>query len=348
VSKKKSTAKKKSAPAKFYVGLDIGGSTVKSAVVDNKGKQVGRMYEVPSLVDQGFKKTFSQMTESFDLLLADNGIKKSQVGGIGMDVPAPSCDGVIWGQANLNSDWVGVNVRDAFAKDIKKKVFMTNDGSAAAYGEYALRRRKIKGMLFCAPGTGLAGGLILENGDIFEGCNGLALEIGHVSSPFRENGKLPKCSCGKKGCVEANVSLVALRRQLAAKLKQPKYKNHSLNKERLNIKAKAFKLRDLADAGDKMALEIFDHQGFVLGYALGDQAHELNPEVIVIGGGLSESSFRETFMKSIKRGFAERALPSYQKSPLKPHKPTIAFEWAIGGDAGAALGVALKARDVYS
>ena len=97
-----------------------------------------------------------------------------------------------------------------------------------------------------------------------------------------------------------------------------------------------------------MALEIFDHQGFVLGYALGDQAHELNPEVIVIGGGLSESSFRETFMASIKRGFAERALPSYQFSPLKPHAPTITFEWAIGGDAGAALGVALKARDVYS
>ena len=347
MSKKKTTAKKKT-PPKFYIGLDIGGSTVKSAVVDKRGKQIGRMYEVPSLVDQGYKKTFSQMTESFDQLLADNGIRKSQVGGIGMDVPAPSSNGVIWGQANLNADWVGVNVRDAFAKHIKKKVFMTNDGSAAAYGEYALRRRRMKGMLFCAPGTGLAGGLILENGDIYEGCNGLALEIGHVSSPFRENGKLPKCSCGKVGCVEANVSLVALRRQLAAKLKLPKYKNHSLNKERLNIKAKAFKLRDLADAGDKMALEIFDHQGFVLGYALGDQAHELNPEVIVIGGGLSESSFRETFMKSIRRGFAERALPSYQKSPLKPHHPTITFEWAIGGDAGAALGVALKAKDVYS
>ena len=88
MSKKKSTAKKKPAPPKFYVGLDIGGSTVKSAVVDSKGKQVGRMYEVPSFVDQGYRKTFSQMTESFDQLLADNGIKKSQVGGIGMDVPA--------------------------------------------------------------------------------------------------------------------------------------------------------------------------------------------------------------------------------------------------------------------
>ena len=345
---KKKTAKKKSAPKKYYIGLDIGGSTVKTAVVDSRGKQVGEMYEIPSMVDQGYRKTFSQMKKGFNKLLKDNGITKSSVRGIGMDVPAPSCDGVIWGQANLNKDWVGVNVRDAFAKSIGKKVFMTNDGSAAAYGEYALRRRKMKGMLFCAPGTGLAGGLILENGDIYEGCNGLALEIGHVSSPFREDGKLPKCSCGKEGCVEANVSLVALRRQLAAKLKLAKHKNHPLNKEKGTIKAKAFKLRDLADAGDKLALEIFDHQGFVLGYALGDQAHELNPEVIVIGGGLSESSFRETFLKSIKRGFAKRALPSYQKSPLKPHAPTITFEWAIGGDAGAALGVALKARDVYS
>ena len=234
-----------------------------------------------------------------------------------MDVPAPSCDGVIWGQANLNKDWVGVNVRDAFAKSIgKKKVFMTNDGSAAAYGEFALRRRKIKGMLFCAPGTGLAGGLILENGDIYEGCNGLALEIGHVSSPFREDGKLPKCGCGKEGCVEANVSLVALRRQLAAKLKLAKHKNHPLNKENASAsRAKAFKLRDLADAGDRLALELFDHQGFVLGYALGDQAHELNPEVIVVGGGLSEAGFRETFMDSIKRGYAET------RTALLPEEP---------------------------
>jgi glucokinase len=335
--------------ASFYAGLDIGGTTVKTVLMDEAGEVAGAMIEVRSHVKDGYEATFGQLELALDQLTSAIGVERGQVRGIGMDVPAPSCDGVIWGQANLAADWVGTNVRDLFSARIGGvPVYMTNDGNAAALGEYAVRRKHLGSLLLVAPGTGLGGGLVLPGGRAYEGANGLALEVGHISVPHREDdGELPRCSCGKFGCLEAWVSLVALRRRVGLELAKPEQKNHPLN-DGSTGEEKAFRLRDFAAAGDELANSIFRQQGQILGYGLADLVRVFDPGLVVIGGGLAESSFRDQYMDWVKEGFAERAWPIYQCSPLDPGQITTDFEWASGGDYSAALGVAYTAREMFS
>ncbi len=331
----------------YFAGLDIGGTTVKTVLVDERGEQVGDMVEVRSHVKEGFEATFQQLDSAIEQLLAQVGAEPSQIKGIGMDVPAPSNDGVIWGQANLGDDWVGTNIKEAYSKRQGVPVYMTNDGNAAALGEYAVRKKHMGGLLLVAPGTGLGGGLVLPGGRALEGANGLALEIGHISVPHREeNGELPQCSCGLYGCLEAWVSLVALRRRIAAALEKEEHKDHPLN-DGSPIEEKAFRLRDFAEQGDELALAIFEEQGRILGYGIADLVRVFDPGLVVLGGGLAESEFRHQYLKFVEEGFRERAWPMYVESPFEPGKTTTRFEWALGGDSAAALGVAYSARELF-
>jgi glucokinase len=336
--------------AYYYAGLDIGGSTVKSTLVDSEGKSTDALVEVKSLVKDGYQATFGQLEEALSQLASQAGIEVSQIKGAGLDVPAPNSNGVIWTRANLGDDWVGTDIRGELSKQLGIPIYMTNDGNAAAAGEYAVRPDYSGGLLLVAPGTGLGGGLALPGGKIYEGANGLALEVGHISVPHREeDGNLPDCTCGWKGCAEAWVSLVALRRRVAIELAKPQWANHPLNTDELSIVEKAFKLRDYAEADDELAISIFRQQGQILGYALGDLVRVFDPGMVVIGGGLAETSnaFRDSYMGWVQEGFIERAWPAYCHSPLDESQVTTRFEWAKGGDYAAALGMGFVAREQF-
>lgn len=333
--------------ARFFAGLDIGGTTVKAALIDERAKQCGEMVEVRSHGSEGYRATFKQLRVALDQLCENAGVAFESIAGCGIDVPAPSSDGVIWGQANLNEDWVGTNIRDEFSKEIHRPCYMTNDGNAAAYGEWLLRPEHDGPLLFVAPGTGLGGGFVLGGGQLYEGSNGLAMEIGAISVPFREeDGSLPKCAGKGPGSLEAWVSLVALRRQLAQALTKPEHSGHPLAKEDIPIEEKAFKLRDYCEEGDDLARSIFQRQAHILGWAMGDQASELDPGLIVIGGGLAETGFRSWYLDHVREGFNERAPSFYVTSPIPPHRATTRFDWAVGGDFAAAIGVAHKAMEL--
>ncbi|MGA1199505.1 MAG: ROK family protein [Candidatus Latescibacterota bacterium] len=332
----------------YFAGLDIGGTSVKAILVDASGVQVGNLVEVPSRVKEGYLATFAQLEEALRLLAEGVGIAQSEIGGVGLDVPAPSSGGVIWVQANLGKDWVGTNIRDAFSQRIKLPVYMTNDGNAAAAGEYAARPNYEGGLLLVAPGTGLGGGLVLPGGTIYEGANGLALEVGHMSVPFyEEDGTLPNCSCGLTGCAEAWVSLVALRRRLGIELAKPEWADHTLNKSDDDVVQKAYRLRDFAAQGDPFAVGLFKDQGFKLGYAIADMVRLFDPGLVIIGGGLAETSFRDQYMDWVQEGFDARAWPIYQKNPLDETAISTRFEWASGGDSAAALGMAFVAQALF-
>ncbi len=332
--------------ASFFAGLDVGGTTVKSVLVDAAGDRVGEMVEVRSQVKDGYEATFRQIELVLEQLAAAAGISRDQLGGIGLDVPAPSSDGVIWSQANLGADWVGTNVRDALSEWLGGvPVYMTNDGNAAALGEYAVRKKYAGALLLVAPGTGLGGGLVLPGGRAWEGANGLALEVGHVSVPHREaDGTLPRCGCGKVGCLEAWVSLMALRRRVALELAKEEHSRHPLN-DGGPIEEKAFRLREFAEGGDELAVSLFRQQANILGYGLADLVRTFDPGLVVIGGGLAETSFRDRYLEWVLEGFRERAWPVYLHSPIDPGVTTTFFEWARGGDSAAALGVAFAARE---
>jgi predicted NBD/HSP70 family sugar kinase len=139
---------------------------------------------------------------------------------------------------------------------------------------------------------------------------------------------------------------MALRRQLGKALARPENAGHPLAISDAPIEEKAFRLRDYAEEGDSLAREIFALQANVLGHGLGDLASILDPGLIAIGGGLSETGFRNWFIDEVRKGFAERAMLPYQRCPLPPHEPTTRIEWAIGGDGAAAYGSARKAMQL--
>ena len=113
------------------------------------------------------------------------------------------------------------------------------------------------------------------------------MELGAISVPFREeDGSLPECAGKGPGSLEAWVSLVALRRRLEIELAKEENHDHPLAKQDIPIKEKAFQLRDFCEKEDPLARHIFKQQAHILGWAMGDQASELDPGLIVIGGGL--------------------------------------------------------------
>jgi glucokinase len=332
----------------YFAGLDIGGTSVKAILGDASGAQRGDLVEVASRVKEGYGATFEQLEKALDLLAEGAGVGRDAIRGVGLDVPAPSSGGVIWVQANLGEDWVGTNIRDEFSQRIGLPVYMTNDGNAAAAGEYAARPEHVGGLLLVAPGTGLGGGLVLPGGTIYEGSNGLALEVGHMSVPFyEEDGRLPDCSCGLKGCAEAWVSLVALRRRLGVELAKDEWATHELNQSDDDLVQKAYRLRDFAEKEDPLAVGLFKDQGFKLGYAIADMVRLFDPGLVVIGGGLAETSFRDRYMAWVLEGFDARAWPIYQKNPLDETAISTRFEWASGGDSAAALGMAFVAGELF-
>ncbi len=332
----------------YYAGLDIGGTTIKSVLVNGRGDAVTDIIEVRSLVDKGYEATFAKLQEALELLAASSDATVDAIKGIGLDVPAANSDGVIWGQANLARDWVGMNIQKVFSERSGIPIYMTNDGNAAALGEYFVRHKHMGSLLYVAPGTGLAGGLVMPGGRIYSGANGLALEVGHISVPFfEEDGELPYCSCGWYGCLEAWVSLVALRRRLKFELVKEKWKTHPLNEVDVPIEEKAFMLRDYAEKDDPMAIEVFKQQGYIFGYGLADLIRVFDPGLVVIGGGLAETSFRETYLGWILEGFEKRAWPIYYRSPIDPDLYTTRFEWALKGDSAGALGMAYSAREKF-
>ncbi len=333
--------------ARFFVGFDIGGTTVKCALVDESGS-LRAQTEVSSHVKEGLDATLRQLGIALGDLCEKIGVSRDKLAGIGLDAPAPSSEGVIWAQANLSSDWVGKDVRHTVSTHFGGlPVHMTNDGNAAAAGEYAARPEHSGSLLYVAPGTGLAGGFVLPGGRIWEGANGLALEVGHISVPQREeDGSLPECSCGRSGCLEAWVSLVALRRRIGIELAKLENASHPLN-DGSSIEAKALRLRDLAQAGEALARSLFRQQGRILGYGLADLVRLFDPGLVVIGGGLAESTFREEYLSWVLEGFRERSWPVYLQNPINPEKQTTRFEWALRGDDSAALGMAFTARDLF-
>lgn len=331
----------------YFAGLDIGGSTIKALLIDAQANPVGKTVEIPSLVQLGYRRTFQQLHEALRLLTEGAGITPDAIRAVGLDVPAPCSKGVIWGKANLGEDWVGTNIEQEFAREVRKPVAMTNDGNAAAYGEWLYRKERVGGLLFVAPGTGLGGGLVLPGGSMYEGTNGLALEVSDITVPFEEDdGSIPADALGRERCLEAWVSLVGLRRTLQIKLKQERHAAHPLNQETGTIVEKAFKLRQYAEKGDALALEIFKRQAQILGYGLADLVSLFDPGLVVIGGGLAETSFRDWYLAAVEEGFHQRAAPFYRFSPLPPHAKTTTFEWAIGGDNSAAYGVARRVMDL--
>lgn len=292
----------------YCLGVDIGGTTVKIGIFTEDG-EIYEKWEIPTVKDNRGENILPDIAKSIDEKFREHGIAKETVKGIGVGVPAAVIgDGEVRQTANLG--WDSKEVRRELEELTRLSVKVENDANVAALGEmWKGGGVGHENMIMITLGTGVGSGVII-NGKIYSGAHGGAGEAGHICVNYDES---DTCGCGKRGCLEQYASATGIVR-LAKKCLEKNTKDTILKPEGNTAKD----VWDAVKAGDKVAIEIAEEFGKYLGRGLADLAVALDPEIFVIGGGVSKAgdiliSYVEPVFKSmvffasreIKFGMAE-------------------------------------------
>ena len=304
--------------AKYIYGIDIGGTTVKMGLFDEKGDMLEK-WEIVTRKENNGENILPDIVKSIKEKNSEKSIATDDILGIGMGVPGPITeDGRVLKCANLG--WGIFSVADEMSKLTGvKKVKVGNDANVAALGEqWRGGGRGFDNIVMVTLGTGVGGGIIM-NGKILTGENGAAGEIGHITVNPKET---LTCGCGCKGCLEQYSSATGVIR---------------LAKERLEASDKPSELRKFADdeiggkevfdaykAGDELAAEAVDEFAAYLGMGLGNVASVVDTQAFVIGGGLSKNG--PIVIELIKK--------QYEKNVMFALKNTEFRLAELGNDAG--------------
>ncbi|MCI0707164.1 MAG: ROK family protein [Ignavibacteriae bacterium] len=311
-------------PSQLVIGVDLGGTTVKTGVVAGDGSIVYQT-KLPSRGAEGPAEVISQIEASVhEAIKHANG---KTVTGIGIGAPGMVNDlGVVQAPPNLNR-WDAVPLKDEMQKLFNgMTIAVENDANAAALAEAKFGAgRQFPNFLFVIWGTGVGGGIIL-NGKIYRGASGGAGEIGHISIDY----KGPQCNCGARGCVEAYVGQRYLSSRTAERLKDnPSSKILDLVGGDVS-KIEPFYIAQAAHDGDKLAKEILLEASHMLGVALGAVMNTLDLRISVLGGGISAAG-----------DFAIRTVEeSVRSHVLKPLRKDIRVVPAQLGNNAGILGAA--------
>ncbi|WP_373649864.1 ROK family protein [Schlesneria sp. DSM 10557] len=315
---------------RVWVGFDLGGTKMNAMLFDSKFDVLGRRRK-KSRGSEGADAGVGRIINSITKLLEDAGHKKEMLGGIGIGCPGPLNleEGVILELPNLG--WKNVPLKKTLEKEFGCPVFVCNDVDAGLYGEYrfgaAVGSRTALGVF---PGTGIGGAMIYD-GRIFRGRTGSCLEIGHV--PVDSDG--PLCGCGRRGCLEAIASRLALSAEIAKAAYRGQAPNilRAAGTDLTNIRSGTIK--DAIEAGDKIVDDILREGARQIGLVLAGTVNLLAPDMIVLGGGLVEA-LPKLFVDEVSKTLANRVMPSY----LKTYDIKVA---KLGDDAGS-MGAAAWAR----
>lgn len=264
----------------YGFGVDIGGTTVKLGLFRTSGELLDK-WEIPTRKEDGGSQILPDVAESVKEKLTERGIDTEDVQGIGVGVPGPvTPEGVVRRCVNLG--WGVFHVEDTLSGLTGYPVKAGNDANVAALGELWQGAGKgAKNMVMVTLGTGIGGGVIID-GHIVAGATGAGGEIGHI--PVNDDETLV-CGCGKKGCLEQYASatgVVTLTKRALEASDRP-----SGLRELPELTAKD--LFDAAKANDALALEVLEQFGKILGKGLASVACVVNPEMFVIGGGVSKA-----------------------------------------------------------
>lgn len=301
---------------KYGFGVDIGGTTCKLGLFETTGDLLEK-WEIPTDTSNEGENILSDIASFLKKQMEEQLIQKEDVEGIGIGLPGPvRKEGIVPMCVNLG--WKNKNV----AKEMEKlmdgiKVKAANDANVAALGEmWQGGGRGCKNMVMITLGTGVGCGIIVD-GEIVPGSNGAGGEIGHITVNPHET--VP-CNCGRKGCLEQYASatgIVRIAREHLAKEHQS-----SLLEEIGEVSAKA--IFDVYKDGDKTAEEIVEEFASILGNALSNLACVLDPEVFVIGGGVSKAG--KPLLDAVEKYYRQAAFSSCD---------SIRFALAaLGNDAG--------------
>ncbi|MCR5459388.1 MAG: ROK family glucokinase [Acetatifactor sp.] len=299
----------------YAFGVDIGGTTVKMGLFDQNANALDK-WEIPTRKENGGEAILPDVAKAILSKMEEKGITADQVKGIGVGAPgAVDEEGTMVGGA-VNLGWGVLNIPEILHKFIDVPVKANNDANVAALGEMWQGGGKgYSNMVAVTLGTGVGGGIIV-NGKILTGATGAGGEIGHI---HLEDNETESCGCKKKGCLEQYASatgIVRLAKRRLAKDDAPSVLRGG------EVSAKT--VFDAVKAGDAVAIEIAEQFGDYLGKGLAAVAAVVNPEVFVIGGGVSKAG--EILLSYVKPAFARYVFYPCGKAEFK-----LA---TLGNDAG--------------
>lgn len=313
----------------FFLGIDLGGTNIKSGVVDDLGRPVSSV-SVETNADRGPDAGIATLAQAGHLAVHASGLGWDDVVAVGlgspgmMDIPA----GMLTDPPNLPG-WNDLPIRQRLAEALRKPTVLQNDANAAAFGEYWVGAgRKTRSLVMFTLGTGIGCGIVAE-GQILEGRHSHGGECGHIVIQM-ENGRL--CSCGAYGHLEAYASATALVKRAEEALE---YDRDSLlleAQERGTLTSRA--VSEAAERGDVLARRLMRETARYLAVGAVCLMHTIDPDIVLFGGGMIAAG--PSLLNDIRTEVKALAFP------IPAERTRIEYA-QLGGDAGF-IGAAACAR----
>ncbi len=298
--------------------LDLGGTQLRLALANRDGKLLSR-YAAPTQAAQSQRRLIGRINRAIREITSDIDLK--QVLGMGVAVAGlvnPET-GVLLSSPNLPR-LRNVPLKALLEREIKAPVWLANDASLAALGEHRFGAgRGFSHLVYITVSTGIGGGVIIDNG-LFLGGQGYAAEIGHMV--IDPDG--PRCACGNMGCLEAFASGSAIARMALEELARGGVSIITSLAEDDLSRVTAEMVARAAQSGDPLAEEIMDRAGTSLGIGVVNLLHLFDPELVIIGGGVSRAG--ELILRPVRRVIAERAMSGFKGAKVVTS--------ALGDDSG--------------
>ena len=297
---------------KYVFGVDIGGTTVKLGLFDGQG-QILDKWEIPTRTEDEGSHILPDIADSIREKMKR--IDKDSVVGVGVGAPGPiDSKGVVHRAVNLG--WGTFSIKDTLEDLLNVPVMAGNDANVAALGEMWMGGGQgCRDLIMVTLGTGVGGGIIID-GRILTGSGGAGGEIGHMHVEDEDE---ESCNCGNKGCLEQYSSATGITR-LANRLLAASGRDSVLRGREVSAKS----VFDAVKAKDPLAVETAEKFGKYLGDALASIACVVNPEAIVIGGGVSKAG--EILIDYIR--------PHYEKNVFHGSREVKFSLATLGNDAG--------------
>jgi len=286
---------------KSRIGIDVGGTNIKIALVEPNGS-ITYSNTLPTRTEMGYEYTINNIKQAIKDLMTETKTDKNSIEGIGFGFPGQIDyqKGIVRVSPNIPG-WVNVPIAEMIEKEFNIPTRVDNDVRCAALGELNYGAGVGCENLICITvGTGIGSGIII-NGKLVRGASNAAGELGHMKLQMTDG---PMCGCGDTGCLEAFASgpaIVALAEEYIKGGKSTKYRELASNEMTPYIVAEA------AKQGDVVAKRIFTIMGEYIGLGLASVVNLLNPEKIIIGGGVADAG--EILLGPIKETILKRAMP---------------------------------------
>ena len=299
---------------KLY-GIDVGGTTVKMGLFSEDGELIEK-WEIPTRTEENGKYILEDIAEAIKENIEKHQISKEDLAGVGVGVPRAVLDFTKVNEC-VNLGWGSVDVGKELSERVECPVRVSNDANVAALGElWTGAAADYKDAVMVTLGTGVGGGIIID-GHIVDGSRGYGGEIGHMTVDPTDD---RVCNCGKTGCLELYASATGIVYETKKAMKNSDEATALRDLDEITAKD----IFDLAKEGDAFAMKQVDQLGQKLALAFGNIALMIDPEVFVIGGGVSRAG--QILLDAISKHYG-----TYTFGKAKEGKFLLA---TLGNDAG--------------